>query len=184
MTPSADDARAPECGVSCGMAVIGVGSGDGQGSEGERQERAALIAQLEDTHAAFERRALSAMAGPLISTPLTMHQLKVLALIALDPDGATGVTLAALLGVSVPSMSAMVDRLVDHGMVRRTEDPHDRRVRRLMVTREGNATIRSLLTTAGRIPTPVLHRIALDDLRALVQGVQAVDRASTSEPDD
>ena len=153
------------------------GAGD---DAGEREE---LILQLEHTQQEFERRALSAMAEPLIATPLTMQQLKVLAMIALDAGTATGVTLAALLKVSVGSMSAMIDRLVDHGMVQRTEDPEDRRVRRLTVTAEGSEMVRSLLSSAGNVPTSVLRRIALPDLRALVQGIRAVDRATNGGAD-
>ncbi|MET0695183.1 MAG: MarR family transcriptional regulator [Propionibacteriaceae bacterium] len=148
------------------------------GPAGAGSERDELIRQLEETQQAFERRALSAMAEPLISTPLTMQQLKVLAMIAIDPARATGQNLAGLLQVSVASMSGMVDRLVDHGMVRRTEDPVDRRVRRLSVTTEGSEMIRSLLSSAGTLPTPVLHRMALEDLRALVQGIRAADLAA------
>jgi DNA-binding MarR family transcriptional regulator len=146
-------------------------------------ERDELIRQLERTQQEFERRALSAMAEPLISTPLTMQQLKVLTMIAIDPDGATGHALAGLLKVSLASMSGMVDRLVDHGMVQRSEDPYDRRVRRLTVTPAGGEMIRSLLSSAGTMPTPVLRRMALPDLRALVQGVRAVDRAARQVPE-
>ena len=74
-------------------------------------------------------------------------------------------------------MSGLVDRLVEHGMVTRGEDPSDRRVRPLSVTPEGNATIRALLSSAGSMPTPVLRRLAIEDLRALVQGILALDRA-------
>ena len=83
-----------------------------------------------------------------------MQQLKVLTMIAIDPERATGHELAAQLNVSVATMSGLVDRLVEHGMVTRGEDPSDRRVRRLTVTAEGSATIRSLLSTAGTMPTP------------------------------
>ena len=93
-------------------------------------ERDELISCLERMQDSFERRALSSMAQPLISTPLTMQQLKVLTMIAIDPDRATGHELAAQLKVSVATMSGLVDRLVEHGMVSREEDS-DRRVRRL-----------------------------------------------------
>lgn len=155
---------------------------DAQESEQEDErgdERGGLIRQLERTQADFERRALSAMADPLISTPLTMQQLKVLITIAIDPEHATGQNLAALLHVSLASMSQMVDRLVDHDMVRRTEDPADRRVRRLSVTTQGSETLRSLLSAGSTMPTPVLRLMALDDLRALVRGITALDRAAT-----
>ena len=140
-------------------------------------EQEELISCLERTQASFERRALSSMAEPLISTPLTMQQLKVLTMIAIDPERATGHELAAQLKVSVATMSGLVDRLVEHGMVTRGEDPTDRRVRPLSVTPEGSATIRSLLSSSGTMPSPVLRRLAIEDLRALVQGVLAFERA-------
>jgi DNA-binding MarR family transcriptional regulator len=140
-------------------------------------EQDELISCLEHVQDSFERRALSSMAEPLISTPLTMQQLKVLTMIAIDPEKATGHELAAQLKVSVAAMSGLVDRLVEHGMVSREEDPSDRRVRRLSVTAEGSSTIRSLLSSAGTMPTPILRRLAIEDLRALVQGVLAFDRA-------
>jgi DNA-binding MarR family transcriptional regulator len=140
-------------------------------------EQDELISCLERIQESFERRALSSMAEPLISTPVTMQQLKVLTMIAIDPDKATGHELAAQLKVSVATMSGLVDRLVEHGMVSREEDPSDRRVRRLSVTSEGSATIRSLLSSSGTMPTPVLRRLAIEDLRALVRGVLAFDRA-------
>jgi DNA-binding MarR family transcriptional regulator len=140
-------------------------------------EQEELIGCLERVQDSFERRALSTMAEPLISTPLTMQQLKVLTMIAIDPEKATGHELAAQLKVSVATMSGLVDRLVEHGMVARGEDPTDRRVRPLSVTPEGSATIRGLLSSAGTMPTPVLRRLALEDLRALVQGVLALERA-------
>jgi DNA-binding MarR family transcriptional regulator len=140
-------------------------------------EQDELIGCLERVQDSFERRALSTMAEPLISTPLTMQQLKVLTMIAIDPEKATGHELAAQLKVSVATMSGLVDRLVEHGMVARGEDPTDRRVRPLSVTPEGSATIRGLLSSAGTMPTPVLRRLAIEDLRALVQGVLALERA-------
>jgi DNA-binding MarR family transcriptional regulator len=150
----------------------------------ETDERAALIRELEQTQQAFERRALSAMAEPLIATPLTMQQLKVLTLIAIDPEHAIGHKLAALVKVSVATMSGLIDRLVDHGMVERIEDQSDRRVRRLVVTAEGNVTLRGLLSATGTMPLPVLRRLATDDLRALVQGLVAVDEAMRNAEDD
>jgi DNA-binding MarR family transcriptional regulator len=143
-----------------------------------RDERAELINQLQVVQDAFERRALSAWAEPLVTPSLTMQQLRVLTIIATDPAKATGQNLAALLRVSLASMSGIVDRLVDHGMVERTQDTDDRRVRRLSVTEEGAQVIQGLLSSAGAMPAAVLQRLALADLRALVRGVTAVDRVT------
>lgn len=149
-------------------------SGGATAPAGEREE---LISQLDQAQEAFERRALSALAQPLASTSLTMQQFKVLTMITVDPGRATGQSLAGLLHVSLASMSGLVDRLVDHGMVTRTEDPHDRRVRRLSVTPAGSDVIRSLLSMAGTMPSAALRMMEIDDLRALVQGVRALDQA-------
>jgi DNA-binding MarR family transcriptional regulator len=140
-------------------------------------DRAALLRQLEELHASFDRRALSSWAEPLLSTPLTMQQLKVLTLIAAERDRATGHDLAEALNVSVATMSGLVDRLVEHGMIRRSDDPDDRRIRRLSVTDAGTATLRSLISSGNTMPPQVLARLTDDDLRALVQGLVALDRA-------
>lgn len=139
-------------------------------------DRAALLARLDELHAAFDRRAVSSLAEPLMSTPLTMQQLKVLTLIAAERDRATGHDLADALRVTVATMSGLVDRLVEHGMVTRRDDPADRRIRRLSVTAAGSATVRSLISSSNSMPPQVLERLADDDLRALVQGLMALDR--------
>jgi DNA-binding MarR family transcriptional regulator len=140
-------------------------------------DRAALLHQLDELHASFDRRALSSWAEPLLSTPLTMQQLKVLTLIAAERDRATGHDLAEAMRVSVATMSGLVDRLVEHGMVRRGDDPDDRRIRRLSVTATGTATLRSLISSGSTMPPQVLERLADEDLRALVRGLVALDRA-------
>lgn len=139
-------------------------------------DRTALLRQLDDLHASFDRRALSSWAEPLLSTPLTMQQLKVLTLIAAERDRATGHDLAETLKVSLATMSGLVDRLVEHGMVQRNDDPDDRRIRRLSVTDTGTATLRSLISRGNTMPPAVLARLADEDLRALVQGLVALDR--------
>ena len=144
---------------------------------GQDLDRAALLRRLDALHASFDRRALSSWAEPLLSTPLTMQQLKVLTLIAAERDRATGHDLAEALKVSVATMSGLVDRLADHGMVQRNDDPDDRRIRRLSVTAAGTSTLRNLISSGNSMPPQVLERVSNDDLRALVQGLDALDRA-------
>lgn len=140
-------------------------------------DRPALLRRLEELHASFDRRALSTWAEPLLSTPLTMQQLKVLTLIAADHDRATGHDLAEALHVSVATMSGLVDRLVEQEMVQRRDDPTDRRIRRLSVTPLGSATLRALISSGNTMPPQVLERLTDADLCALVQGLVALDRA-------
>jgi DNA-binding MarR family transcriptional regulator len=53
--------------------------------------------------------------------------------------------LAETFGVSVPSMSRAVDALVRKRLATRVEDPADRRVRRVAITRRGKDLVNTLL---------------------------------------
>jgi DNA-binding MarR family transcriptional regulator len=53
--------------------------------------------------------------------------------------------LAELFGVSVPSMSRAVDALVKKGLATRVEDPDDRRVRQVKITRSGKDLVETLV---------------------------------------
>ncbi len=53
--------------------------------------------------------------------------------------------LAETFGVSVPSMSRAVDTLVKKRLATRVEDPDDRRVRRVAITRRGKDLVNTLL---------------------------------------
>jgi DNA-binding MarR family transcriptional regulator len=53
--------------------------------------------------------------------------------------------LAAVFGVSVPSMSRAVDALVKKGLATRVEDPEDRRVRRVEITAAGKDLVETLV---------------------------------------
>lgn len=144
----------------------------------QASERADLIRQLEQTKEQFEHQALMAIAGQTVQSPLTMQQLRVLSIVAIDQGRATAHAIAPRLQVSVATVSGLIDRLVDHGVIIRTENPDDRRVRLLSITAEGRELISMLLSTAGNMPEPVLEAMDLDDLRALVRGVLAVKNVS------
>lgn len=71
---------------------------------------------------------------------MTLVQLTALHVIgALAPVGLTD--LAQALGTKPPATSAMVDRLIDIGLVRRTPDPVDRRRVRLSLTADAETIV-------------------------------------------
>ena len=60
------------------------------------------------------------------------------ALVHIHRMGHSGVTdLGEHLGVSSPAASQMLDRLVQQGLILRTEDPSDRRAKQIVLTEEG-----------------------------------------------
>jgi DNA-binding MarR family transcriptional regulator len=80
---------------------------------------------------------------------LSMTQCK--ALLELGGLGQSGRTwqvgdLAAVFGVSVPSMSRAVDALVKEELATRVEDPDDRRVRQVKITAKGKELVDTLVT--------------------------------------
>lgn len=142
-------------------------------------EREQLIESLFAAHHAMETTVMPKMAEELMTIPLTMQQLKVLALLVTETEDNTVQGLATTLGVSLATMSGILDRLTTHGMATRTEDPSDHRVRRIVATPDGKATVRRLLAAQPQIDRAPLTCLALDDLRALCQGVRALLKVIT-----
>ena len=146
----------------------------------ELLEREQLVGRL--TVAA---RALHERSGRLIEpvqfpADLTMQQMRALALVGRRP----GMSLNALrqaLGVSAPTTSGLVERLVEKGLVVRGEDESDRRVRPLRVTPAGAALLADLELRMQRMIELLVPELSTAELRALLTGYEvllaAVERA-------
>lgn len=152
-------------------------------------ERATLLAQLLEAQRSLETTVMPRMAEELMTIPLTMQQLKVLAILGTETDDNTVQGLATTLGVSLATMSGILDRLTLHGMATRHEDPVDHRVRRIVATPAGKNVVRRLLAAQPQMHDAPLALLSIDDLRALNQGVTALVRAIRSAsteitPDD
>lgn len=124
---------------------------------------------------------------PMLSIRLTMQQVKVLAIVMTAAGGDTVQSLAKTVGVSLATMSGIVDRLEAQGMIERMPDPSDNRVRRVVPTESGRHTMSQLLSARPQLSRPPLQRLALEDLRALTRGISAllaVVRDETGYSDD
>jgi DNA-binding MarR family transcriptional regulator len=76
---------------------------------------------------------------------LTLTQVK--ALVALDADQGAPAPIRELaeeLGITPPTATRAVDALVERDLVSRTEDPEDRRVRRIAITEAGHRLVGEL----------------------------------------
>jgi DNA-binding MarR family transcriptional regulator len=117
---------------------------------------------------------------PLFSSQLTIPQLKIL--MVLSRLGTTsGRELAGLMGVSLATLSGMVDRLVAHGLVARHEDPRDRRVRRLTLTTEGEDMITGIITAGHEKQRRLLDRLDVADLETVAKAMTLLADAATAE---
>lgn len=117
---------------------------------------------------------------PLFASQLTMPQLKILLLLYRLGD-TSGRELAGLMGVSLATMSGMVDRLVAHDLVTRAEDPHDRRVRRITLSGIGKEMIGNIITAGAEKQARLLRRLTDAELRTVAEAMRAMVRAATEE---
>jgi DNA-binding MarR family transcriptional regulator len=113
----------------------------------------------------------------LYESGLTFPQIIVMS--ALRWEGAQPIsTLAQRLRLSLAATSQLVDRLVDGEFVSRTEDPSDRRVRRVELRPRGRKFMdvlneirrRELSEAFDRLPVPVRRRLTA----ALSEAVEAI----------
>jgi DNA-binding MarR family transcriptional regulator len=109
---------------------------------------------------------------------LTLSQFRVLSLIASSPERAGRI--AARADVSRPSLTGLLDGLVQRGWVRRVEVDGDRRGVSLEITDEGRAALdRARAATDARVTAVVAHldpaerRAALDGLALLGRALEA-----------
>jgi DNA-binding MarR family transcriptional regulator len=86
--------------------------------------------------------------------------------------------LAEALGVSLGSVTGVIDGLVQRGLVRREEDPADRRQKLAHLTPTAENRLRRMEQERSLIARRLLRRMQVDDLRALRQGLVALAAAA------
>lgn len=113
---------------------------------------------------------------------LTYAQSQVLFHLAEHPGCHMG-EIGKTFGVTLPAVTHIVDRLEEKTLVTRGDDPIDRRVYVLELTREGRALVHELQAIRLRGMAPVLARMSADDRRRLVSGLEALVDAAASAPE-
>jgi DNA-binding MarR family transcriptional regulator len=117
------------------------------------------------------RAAMRRHVGPQLSVP----QFRCLAFIEREPGASIG-AVAAFLGVTMPTASAMVDRLVRAGAVQPSADPGDRRRQRLHITPAGQAQLDDIRRGARDDLAHTLGGREPEALRALLAGLDELRR--------
>jgi DNA-binding MarR family transcriptional regulator len=134
--------------------------------------RESLVAEILDNDRRIYQAILGAISDEWLRMELSNRQLKVLLVLCMsDGRGARMGQLAATLGVTLPTVTGIVDRLVEHELVRRDEDPADRRsvVARLA---PGGAELMDRLRSRGRADfASTLERLGTDDLRLVARAL-------------
>nr|BFE65878.1 hypothetical protein GCM10020063_104040 [Dactylosporangium thailandense] len=118
--------------------------------------------------------------NPLLSVNLTMQQLKVLMLLSRH-DGIASAELTRRLGVSLATLSGIVDRLVTQGYVTRTEDQHDRRIRRIHLSPTGREILRELTDGGTKAQQRLLARLDDETLGMLASVLERVVEVAVAD---
>lgn len=141
----------------------------------EHRRRAEALENIDALTLAVSVRSLPRMIGSLLSTQLTIQQLKVLTSIVVS-ERSTGSDLAASFDVSLATMSKLVERLVDQGLVERLTDAADQRVRRLVPTPLGRDVIGKIMAARPEMGADILDGLTVEELEALAVGLRAINR--------
>jgi DNA-binding MarR family transcriptional regulator len=105
---------------------------------------------------------------------ITVKQLKVM-LILSQQRAVTVTALAHKLDIHISTVTGILDRLVQQGLVTREEDPNDRRHVVSRLTPEGESVLYRLYVGARQEDLcRRLESLAPDDLRALERGLRAL----------
>jgi DNA-binding MarR family transcriptional regulator len=155
----------------------------------EGGSRAELIAALEQLHHPIMVKQFPRLAGKMHGVELSFSQL--VAVSVVGNEGPCTITkIAAKVDLSHTATSRMVDRLVNAGLLKRSEDPTDRRQKRIEVTAKGaaflpevrSASIEAYNELLATVPDELADRL-LVLLRELEPYLQSFQWPDTGFPD-
>ena len=109
-----------------------------------------------------------------IDKPLTVPQFRGLNFIDLRPDASIS-DLAAFLGVTVATASAMAERMVRAGHVRSQGSTTDRRRAELQILPAGKAVLERMRAQTRNDMAAALRDRSSTELQALIDGLQVLD---------
>lgn len=131
---------------------------------------------VEEAMVDFERLAMDVRLDAVVATQLSIQQLKVL-MLAVHRAPVTAHEVSAALGVSPATVSGIVGRLVDRGLLVQETDPDDRRSRHLTATEAGAAALTEIASIQLAHRRVLLERLTAEELEGLLAGVRGLGRA-------
>lgn len=96
-------------------------------------------------------------------------------------EGVHQVTLAEHVGIEGPSLVRLLDQLCAAGLVRREEDPEDRRAKTISLTDEGRAVTAQMEHDLRALRERVLKGLTRADLEATLRVLNAFNASDAAE---
>jgi DNA-binding MarR family transcriptional regulator len=146
----------------------------------DEARRIDLTAQIIELEPQMLRVLGPAQARDWVDVELTMSQLKMRFVLssAMGPgDGTSGLRVGEVargLGVTLPTVTAVMDKLVERGLVRRDEDPLDRRQHVCRLTTDGQSLLHRLMAGRRAFTHALLEHMDEDELAAFLRGMEVL----------
>jgi DNA-binding MarR family transcriptional regulator len=121
------------------------------------------------------------IAPSLARAGVTPHQFWVLTHLGESGDHACG-PLASRLGVTPPSITVIVDSLVESGFVRRTRSTEDRRVVRTELTTKGSELLEGVWKELEREVGRRIQELSAQDVRSAARVLAVLGRRPDAAP--
>lgn len=134
-----------------------------------------LADQLLETLGALRRQVRRVAGRPWPVGDLSGSQIELVRLVRREP-GIPVSSAAERLGLAPNTVSTLVRRLTDAGLLQRQADPGDRRVARLRVTTAARRRIEGWRDQRTVLAAGALSRLSLADRRAIRDALPAVER--------
>jgi DNA-binding MarR family transcriptional regulator len=114
---------------------------------------------------------------PWIELNLTLAQLKSLFFISAK-EKTNFKKVAEALNVTPPNVTGIIDKLVEQGLVTRTENQEDRRIMLLQATEKGHELLNTLRESHVNQMTQILGNLSVEELTSLVGSFKDLKRAA------
>ena len=102
--------------------------------------------------------------------------------LSIAPDALTQAEIAARLGVEEPTVVTLLHRLEREAWITRTNSPHDRRCKMVLLGRRAQRVITQITATAAKLRHELLADITESDLKTCMKVLARVrDRAEESD---
>jgi DNA-binding MarR family transcriptional regulator len=138
----------------------------------------ALCSDIQAALGALVAQQRSGRSHEVVELDIPVGQLKALFMLWTAGKPQTMGQIAQALGVTLGSVTGLIDGLVERDLVRRDEDPGDRRQKLARLTPKAQARLRRMERARSVVGSRLLRRMSLDDLQALRQGLLALATAA------
>lgn len=105
---------------------------------------------------------------------LSLAKWRTLMHLSIAQDALTQAEIAARLGVEEPTVVALLHRLEREAWITRTNSPHDRRCKMVLLGRRAQRVIGQITTTADKLRHELLADITKSDLKACMRVLERV----------